>query len=97
MNANLVERKTQKRFLDLTSAAFQAGYNTRLFRKIIEEDHIPVLQIGRKTYIQSSDLEEWKWTKGEARLDRAIQQLDGWLKQSAKAAMEPAYDFQDEE
>jgi hypothetical protein len=97
MNANLVERKTQRRFLDLTSAAFQAGYNTRLFRKIIEEDRIPVLQIGRKTYIQSSDLEEWKWTKGEARLDRAIQQLDGWLKQSAKAAMEPAYDFQDEE
>ena len=97
MDTNTIQRKTQKKFLDLSSAAFQAGYSTRHFRQIIEEDHIPVLQIGRKVFIQSTDLEEWKWTKGEARLDRAIEQLDGWLKLNAKISAEPADDFLDED
>ena len=95
MNANELQRRTQKRFLDIPSAAFQAGYSMQYFRRIIEEDRIPVKQIGRKSFILSNDLEEWKSTKGEARLDHMIQQLDGWLKQRelAKDLVEPVDDF----
>jgi hypothetical protein len=97
MSATLVQRKTQRNYLDITSAAFMAGYSPRHFRKIIEEDRIPVTQIGRKYFIVSSDLEAWKSTKGEARLDQAIQQLDRWMKQSAKDSPQPADDSEDED
>jgi hypothetical protein len=97
MDANAVQRKTPKKFLDISSAAYQAGYSPRHFRRIIEEDQIPVLQIGRKFFILSRDLEAWKSTKGEARLDQTIQQVDGWLQRSAKASIEPVDDFQDED
>ena len=46
MSSSTVQRKTQKQFLDIPSAAFQAGYSSRHFRRIIEEDKIPVMQIG---------------------------------------------------
>ena len=39
MNEN-GERKMQKRFWDIPSAAVQAGYSSRHFRRIIEEDGI---------------------------------------------------------
>ena len=97
MRTNTLQRKTQRNFLDIPSAAYEAGYSTRHFRRIIEEDRIPVLQIGRKFFILSRDLEAWKSTKGEARFDQAIQQLDGWLKHSAKISTEPVYDFEDED
>jgi hypothetical protein len=97
MASNTVERKTQKNFLDIASAAFEAGYSPRHFRRIIEEDRIPVLQIGRKFFILSRDLEAWKATKGEARLDQTIQQVDGWIKQSSRIAVEPFDDFDDED
>src|SRR5262249_9098883 len=84
MGVNTLQRKQQKNYLDIASAAFEAGYSPRHFRRIIEEDSIPMLQIGRKFFILSRDLEAWKATKGEARFQYMIQQLDGWLKHSPK-------------
>ena len=97
MGANTIQRKTQKNFLDIPTAAHEAGYSPRHFRRIIEEDGIPVLQIGRKFFIVGRDFEAWKQTKGEARLDQAIQQLDRWIKQGAKESVVPADDFEDED
>jgi hypothetical protein len=97
MKADAVQRKTQKNFLDIPSAAYQAGYSPRHFRRIIEEDRIPVMQIGRKYFIVTRDLEAWKSTRGEARLTEAIKQLDGWMKQANQSALEPVDDFDDEE
>ena len=84
MRADAAQRKTRRNFLDIPSAAFQAGYSPRHFRRIIEEDRIPVMQIGRKFFIVTRDLEAWKSTRGEARLQQAIQQVDGWIKQNVK-------------
>ena len=95
MGVNTLQKKTQKNVLDITSAAYEAGYNPRLFRKIIEEDEIPMLQIGQKFFILTKDLEEWKETKGEARFNHMLQQLDGWLEKSAKVSAEPVDDFDD--
>ena len=97
MSTQAVQRKTQRHFLDIPSAAFQAGYSPRHFRRIIEEDRIPVMQIGRKFFIITRDLEAWKSTRGEARLQQAIQQLDRWMKQDAQRSAEPAEDFEEED
>ena len=66
------ERKMQKRFWDIPSAATQAGYSSRHFRRIIEEAGIPVMQIGRKFFILGRDLENWLSTQGTAKLQDAI-------------------------
>src|SRR5437867_13323457 len=95
MGVNTVQRKTQKNFLDIPTAAFEAGYSSRHFRRIIEEDRIPVMQIGRKYFIIARDLEAWKSTRGEARLQQAIQQLAGWIKQSVQNSAEPSEDLED--
>ena len=58
------KRKTQKQFLNIPSAARLAGYSSRHFRRIIEENGIPVLQIGRKFFILARDLEAWKSAHG---------------------------------
>jgi hypothetical protein len=97
MSVNTTTRKSHRNFLDIPSAAYQAGYSARHFRRIIEEDHIPVMQIGRKFFIVTRDLEEWISTRGEARLDAAIQQLDGWMKQSSLSVEEPVDDWDDED
>lgn len=73
--------KGTETYLDISSAAYEAGFTSRHFRRIIEEDHIPIRQIGRKVFIVARDLDAWKSTRGEARLEAAIQQLDGWIKQ----------------
>ena len=98
MSATAVQRKTQRNFLDIPSAAFIAGYSPRHFCRIIEEDRIPVMQIGRKYFIVTRDLEAWKSTRGEARLDQSIQQLDGWLKQTTEiTGARPVDSFEDED
>ena len=97
MSREVVQRKRQKYFLDIPSAALQAGYSSRHFRRIIEEDRIPVMQIGRKYFIIASDLKEWIETRGEARLDQAIQQLDRLLKQNVQISSQPAEDFDDQD
>jgi hypothetical protein len=59
MNEN-GERKMQKRFWDIPSAAVVAGYTSRHFRRIIEEQGIPVMRIGRKFFILGRDFENWQ-------------------------------------
>ena len=97
MSSSTISRKTQKQFLDIPSAAFRAGYSSRHFRRIIEEDKIPVMQIGRKLFIVARDLEAWKSTKGEARFQQAVQQLDVWIKDAQRAPNDPVDDFDDED
>ena len=97
MSSSTLQRKTQKQFLDIPTAAFQAGYSSRHFRRIIEEDKIPVMQIGRKLFIVARDLEAWKSTKGEARFQQAVQQLDVWIKDAQRAPNDPVDDFDDED
>ena len=49
-----------KMFLDIPTAAEMAGFSLRHFRRIIEEDQIPVIQIGRKFFILGRDFSDWK-------------------------------------
>lgn len=69
------ERKMQKRFWDIPSAAVQAGYSSRHFRRIIEEDGIPVMRIGRKFFILARDFENWQLTHREAKVRPAMKQV----------------------
>ena len=87
----------QRNFLDIPTAAYQAGYNTRDFRKIIQEDRIPTIQIGHRTFILATDLEAWSSAHGEARLDDFIKQLDRWLQEEAARTPEPVPAWDDEE
>ena len=97
MKTSADQRKPQRIFLDITSAAYEAGYSSRHFRRIIEEDRIPIVQIGRKYFVVVRDLEAWKATRGEARLAEAIQQLDGWLKERVQVSAEPIAEFNDQD
>ena len=72
-----------KKFYDIPTAAEFAGFSSRHFRTIIEEDHIPIMQIGSKMFIGTRDFEAWKSTRGEKRLDAALQQLDRWIREDA--------------
>ena len=48
-----------KMFLDVPTAAELAGFSIRHFRRIIEEDRIPIVQIGRKFFILGRDFTSW--------------------------------------
>jgi len=52
-----------KTFLDVPTAAEMAGFSIRHFRRIIEEDRIPIMQIGRKFFILSRDFDNWESAK----------------------------------
>ena len=81
--SNQVSTQTRpKKILDIPTAAEFAGFSSRHFRRIIEEDHIPVMQIGEKMFIDARDFEDWKATRGEARLGAALKQVDGWVSTS---------------
>jgi len=98
MSTQTMQRKTHKRLLDIASAAFQAGYSSRHFRRIIEEDHIPVMQIGQKHFVTVTDLETWKSTYGEARLEECFKQVDRLLmKVDIRRGAEPVRDFGDDD
>jgi hypothetical protein len=63
-------RSTQPRvkmFLDIPTAAEMAGFSLRHFRRIIEEDRIPVMQIGRKFFILGRDFTSWQLGKRDSR------------------------------
>jgi hypothetical protein len=90
MGANSARRKPHKNFLDIPTAASQAGYSARHFRRIIEDAGIPVLQIGRKFFIVSRDFEAWKSTRSEEGIQESIQQLDGWVQKNPKQSANPA-------
>ena len=53
-------QSTKKTFLEVPTAARMAGFSIRHFRRIIEEDDIPIMQIGRKFFIVASKFEEWQ-------------------------------------
>ena len=50
----------KKMFLDIPNAAEMAGFSVRHFRRIIEEERIRVVQIGRKFFILGADFERWQ-------------------------------------
>src|SRR5207249_6918584 len=52
-----------KMFLDIPTAAEMAGFSIRHFRRIIEEDRIPIVQIGRKFFILGRDFSSWESSK----------------------------------
>jgi hypothetical protein len=54
-------------FLDIPTAAEMAGFSLRHFRRIIEEDRIPVIQIGRKFFILGRDFSSWQTGKKDNR------------------------------
>ncbi len=56
------DAKTQSKFkcLDIPTAAEDVGYSVRHFRRILVDDGIPILQIGRKFFVLDSDLQQWK-------------------------------------
>jgi len=56
-----------KMFLDIPTAAELAGFSIRHFRRIIEEDRIPIVQIGRKFFILGRDFVNWESTKKNKR------------------------------
>jgi len=56
-----------KMFLDIPTAAEMAGFSIRHFRRIIEEDGIPIVQIGRKFFILGRDFASWETSKREKR------------------------------
>jgi len=49
-----------KMFMDIPTAAGMAGFSLRHFRRIIEEDRIPIVQIGRKFFILGRDFTSWE-------------------------------------
>lgn len=54
-------------FLDIPHASELAGFSIRHFRRIIEEDQIPIVEIGRKFFILGRDFEKWESTKNKFR------------------------------
>jgi len=54
-------------FLDIPTAAEMAGFSIRHFRRIIEEDGIPIVQIGRKFFILGRDFQSWETSKRDKR------------------------------
>ncbi len=97
MRTQSVQRQTQTQLFDIPTAAYQAGYSTRQFRRIIEEDHIPVVKIGRKDFITATAVAQWNSTHSEARLDACTKQRDRWLQEDARRSPEPVPSFDDME
>jgi len=53
----------KRTFLDIPNAAELAGFSVRHFRRIIEEERIRIVQIGRKFFILGADFERWQQAK----------------------------------
>lgn len=47
----------------METAAQIAGVTPRHFRRIVEEDGIRIIQIGRKSFILGSDFSDWARSK----------------------------------
>ena len=58
-----IENGTRKMFLDIPNAAELAGFSVRHFRRIIEDERIRIVQIGRKFFILGTDFERWQAAK----------------------------------
>ena len=48
----------KRMFLDIPNAADLAGFSVRHFRRIIEDEQIRIVQIGRKFFILGADFEK---------------------------------------
>jgi hypothetical protein len=57
------ERAGKRTFLDISSAARQAGFSVRHFRRILEDERIRIVAIGRKFFILGADFERWQAAK----------------------------------
>lgn len=57
---------TDRMFIDIPGAAELAGYSIRHFRRIVEEEHIPIMQIGRKFFIVGKDFNDWVGKKSQS-------------------------------
>ena len=53
----------KRTFLDIPNAAGLAGFSVRHFRRIIEDERIRIIQIGRKFFILGADFERWQASK----------------------------------
>ena len=62
----------ERTFLDVSTAARLAGFSIRHFRRIIEEDEIPIMQVGRKFFIVASNFEAWKASQGQKRIGTCL-------------------------
>ena len=51
-----------RKFLDIPNAAGIAGFSVRHFRRIIEDERMRIVQIGRKFFILGADFERWQST-----------------------------------
>ena len=54
---------TKRTFLDIPNAAELAGFSVRHFRRIIEDERIRIVQIGRKFFILGADFDRWQASK----------------------------------
>ncbi len=56
---------SNKLFLDLSTASSLAGFSSRHFRRIIEEEKIRTMSVGRKFFVLGSDFERWNSTRAQ--------------------------------
>ena len=57
---NDTQNSQERMFLDLSTAASLAGFSSRHFRRIIEEEKIRTMRVGRKFFVLGSDFNSWK-------------------------------------
>ena len=48
-----------KIFMDIPLCATEAGLSIRHMRRLIQEDNIPVVQLGRKFFILTTEFNKW--------------------------------------
>jgi hypothetical protein len=53
----------KRTFLEIPNAAQMAGFSVRHFRRIIDEEQIQIVQIGRKFFILNKDFQRWQLTR----------------------------------
>ena len=65
MYSQTIDTTAQKprMFMDIPTAASMAGFSLRHFRRIMQEDSIPIVQIGRKFFILGRDFSSWESDK----------------------------------
>ncbi len=70
MDQSIEKDPRTKMFLDIKNAAKLAGFSIRHFRRVIEEDHIPIVEIERKFFILGRDFAAWEQSKQSAKKNK---------------------------
>jgi hypothetical protein len=52
-----------KPILEIATAAKMAGFSIRHFRRILQQDRVRVIRIGRKFFITGNDFSDWARSK----------------------------------